>query len=580
VGDVVKARAWRGDELVDLPAVRVRPGPGCTTVDWGAEAARCQVYVQYADASAKAAAQAVQRALGAVCEVAEGLDRKPVDRWAVRYFHAEDRGDAERVWRATRAEAPDVLLQDLSAQYPDAPLGQIEVWVPTEKPPDCVLAANSLSGKSSATELLAREVKERCRSLEIVFLDVEVDPWTIGFVQPAWEAAARRLAKQVRHYPKADAELPPWQVVKVSPGPGERSDVLYFFGDKSYTMLDLEAVGGSATAVAVDGGEAKALPATWALPAGSHRLAVGGGPEETVNLEADVDTRRCWQPKEQRWTEGPCQRPFNIPVVTFGPATFTMGSPADEEGRDENETQHKVTVPRRFALATTEVSQGLYREVMGTNPSRWDNGIGDDLPVNMVSWLDAVKFCTKLSLREGLTPAYSAPGEVDAWEAEDVVWAPAADGWRLPTEAEWELAARAAGEGVYGSTSEPAEVCRFANVADASAKAKGVGFGDERFPCDDGFVWLAPVGSLRAQAGLHHMLGNVWELTWDWYAEDITGETMDAGGPAGGVYRVYRGGSFNDPPRDVRVAGRTWFDPSFPYVYLGFRLARSLPSAL
>ena len=328
----------------------------------------------------------------------------------------------------------------------------------------------------------------------------------------------------------------------------------------------------------VDGVAQGKTPLTVAVAPGLRVLQFGEVQTTITAVDKDV---WCARMGAQEVARGPCGPRLRIDTVSFGPASFVMGSPGDEVGRDGDEGQHTVRVPRRFALATTEVSQGLYRAVMGVNPSYEGNGIGDELPVNRVSWLDAVKFCTKLSVSQGLRPAYTAPGEVDTWEDADAVrWDPEADGWRLPTEAEWELAARAAGNEAYGSTSDPAQVCTFANVADEAAKAAGVGWSEEWFPCGDGFAKLAPVGSLAPQAGLHQMLGNVWEWTWDRYAEDITGERVDRGGPSVGVHRVGRGGSFGDPPRNVQVADRGEVDPSYRRPGVGFRLARSLPSAL
>jgi formylglycine-generating enzyme required for sulfatase activity len=246
-------------------------------------------------------------------------------------------------------------------------------------------------------------------------------------------------------------------------------------------------------------------------------------------------------------------------LVEIPEGSFWMGSPEDEAGRDVDETRHRVTLTRPFMLATTEVTQGLYREVMGTLPecTLGERQAGDNLPMHCVSWDDAVAFAAKLSKMDGL---------------------PAGQGYRLPTEAEWEYAARAGASHVYAGISETAEVCGFANVADATAKAANPEW--TTFDCTDGRSGLAPVGSYRANAwGLFDMTGNVWEWTADWYG-DYAGPATDPSGPPSGSNRVYRGGSWWSVPAHARVAYRFSSDSSYLLDLQGFRLARSLPSAL
>jgi formylglycine-generating enzyme required for sulfatase activity len=123
--------------------------------------------------------------------------------------------------------------------------------------------------------------------------------------------------------------------------------------------------------------------------------------------------------------------------------SFTMGSPEREEGRFDNETQHQVTLTRDFYMAKYEVTQGQWEELMGTSledqnnvsDSPGINGSGSNYPMYHVSWYDSVEYCNALSRREGLTPVYSGTGE-------NINCNFNADGYRLPTEAEWEYAAR------------------------------------------------------------------------------------------------------------------------------------------
>ena len=112
--------------------------------------------------------------------------------------------------------------------------------------------------------------------------------------------------------------------------------------------------------------------------------------------------------------------------------TFTMGSPDSEAWRSADETQHSVTVSD-FYMSAYEVTQQEYQEVIGDNPSNFS---GENLPVENISWLDAVAYCNARSEREGLTPAYTIDGTSVSWDR-------SANGYRLPTEAEWEYACRA-----------------------------------------------------------------------------------------------------------------------------------------
>jgi formylglycine-generating enzyme required for sulfatase activity len=118
--------------------------------------------------------------------------------------------------------------------------------------------------------------------------------------------------------------------------------------------------------------------------------------------------------------------------VLIPAGTFTMGSPASEVDRSSNETQHQVTLSS-FYMGRYEVTQKEWVAVMGSNPSYFK---GDDLPVEQVSWYDVIDYCNKRSIKEGLTPAYTVSGTTVTcnWKA---------NGYRLPTEAEWEYACRA-----------------------------------------------------------------------------------------------------------------------------------------
>lgn len=139
----------------------------------------------------------------------------------------------------------------------------------------------------------------------------------------------------------------------------------------------------------------------------------------------------CSEAHIDKEPEQPPVTPSDPPVeqgdfVQINGGSFTMGSPEDERWRENDEVQHQVTVGP-YLIAKYEVSQADYRSVTGVNPSYFQ---GDNRPVEMVSWYDAVRFCNALSLSEGLEPAYSIDGTEVTWNRE-------ANGYRLPTEAEW-----------------------------------------------------------------------------------------------------------------------------------------------
>jgi len=258
-----------------------------------------------------------------------------------------------------------------------------------------------------------------------------------------------------------------------------------------------------------------------------------------------------------------------LTMIRIEPGSFTMGSPKGTRGRTVDETQHAVTLTQPFELAATEVSQGLYRAVMGRNPSL---SVGSDkkkmvsekLPVQGVSFLDAVRFCNGLSALDQLSPAYAVDGVTVTLDSD-------ADGYRLPTEAEWEYAALAGQEQLWAGASAPADACAISNVSDQALGTPG------GFPCSDGHASKAPVGSLPANAwGLHDMTGNVWEWVFDIHGMHPDASVSDPTGAAQGSDRVYKGGSWLDGPDASRVAVRRHGDPGELSIQLGFRLARSV----
>ena len=243
-------------------------------------------------------------------------------------------------------------------------------------------------------------------------------------------------------------------------------------------------------------------------------------------------------------------------MVLVKGGTFQMGSPASEAERDADETLHEVTV-QDFLMSATEVSQQEYESVMGTNPSERK---GSSLPVENVTWYDAVAYCNALSQRDGLTPCYNISGTTVTWRLD-------ANGYRLPTEAEWEYAAR-------GGKQTPFNFGDYVHDSDANCyNAYGYN-NDASGHWVNGYLQhTVEVTEYPANAyGLHNMHGNVAEWTWDWYAE--YGANTEEG-----RYKVVRGGGWNDFPKHIRSAYRSAFPADVPLYATGFRVVRSVVTA-
>jgi formylglycine-generating enzyme required for sulfatase activity len=208
-----------------------------------------------------------------------------------------------------------------------------------------------------------------------------------------------------------------------------------------------------------------------------------------------------------------------------------------------------------------EVTQKEYQEVMGTNPSNFKGDLpaqAGNLPVEQVSWYDAVEYCNKRSQKEGLTPAYTINGT-------NVTWNRNANGYRLPTEAEWEYACRAGTVSPFSTGN---------NITTSQANYDG------NYPYNNNAKGeyrqkTTPVGSFQANPwGLHDMHGNVWEWCWDWKGDYPSGAQSDPVGASSGSNRVIRGGSWGNLGRNLRSADRGSYTPSNRNYIIGFRLVR------
>jgi formylglycine-generating enzyme required for sulfatase activity len=258
-------------------------------------------------------------------------------------------------------------------------------------------------------------------------------------------------------------------------------------------------------------------------------------------------------------------------MVWIKSGNFTMGSPEREVNRDKDETQHQVTLTG-FYMGKYPVTQAQYEAVMGTNPSCFKTPVSPETdtgkrPVEQVRWYDAIEFCNKLSMNEGLNPAYRIGGSTNPaeWKAvptttNDATWdgveiVVGSNGYRLPTEAQWEYACRAGTATAYNTG---------ATISGSTGWYR-----------DNSGDRTHSVGEKPANAyGLYDMHGNVWEWCWNWYGTYANVAQTDPTEAVSGYSRVRRGGSWDSYGRLLRSAYRDYGNPYSRYDDIGFRLVR------
>jgi formylglycine-generating enzyme required for sulfatase activity len=355
----------------------------------------------------------------------------------------------------------------------------------------------------------------------------------------------RRWADEIRQHGTSDAALDLLSSCFES-NPAHRPDDAIVLAEMLEAISSSPAKKNDASQLATPHVETKSSPSVAARPRTS--------PARTVRAPRSIE------PAVAPAVASPRSEPEFITTKTGGiklkliPAgEFMMGSEEGQGSSDEH-PRHRVRITRPFYLAVHEVTQDQYEIIMGRNPSHFSpNGEGKDKiagvstgahPVENVSWLDAVRFCNKLSDKERLNPFYHVAGETVAV----VSWSGV--GYRLPTEAEWE----------YASGGDQEDLSSSAWHNQNSGRA------------------THPVGQKRPnRLGLYDMIGNVGEWCWDSYDGGFYNQSPseDPRGPSGTSPRVFRGGGWYDFPRFCRSASRSWDAPSSRDNSLGFRVARS-----
>jgi len=242
------------------------------------------------------------------------------------------------------------------------------------------------------------------------------------------------------------------------------------------------------------------------------------------------------------------EEPLNLSIemVLVEGGTFHIGS---STGADDEKPVHEVILDS-FWMGKYEVTQKEWESVMGTNPSKFK---GETLPVETVSWRDIIRFCNQLSLKDGLEPVYSFSGEIIDCDFTK-------NGYRLPTEAEWEYAARGGQNSMgytYSGANDPEPVAWFRKNSGKKTH---------------------PVGTKQPnELGLYDMSGNVWEWCWDRYDGNYYAQSPSKNpkGKSEGSYRVLRGGSWRFEEEYLQTTKRNYGDSSNTNNHRGFRLVRT-----
>jgi len=284
-------------------------------------------------------------------------------------------------------------------------------------------------------------------------------------------------------------------------------------------------------------------------------ITVVGCTGKVTVFEDDIDSADTAVPVDTADTadtgepDEPAPAPYTtwLDPVSLDGGTFEMGCtrPAEWPCEDDERPSHTVTLAP-FQILRTEVPRGMYRSLTGSAP-RPPGCTQDDCVLAGVTWHEAVAFCNLVSEAEGLTPAYQISGTTVTWDT-------SADGWRLPTESEWEYAARGNRDLLYAGSSDLDQVA----WTDDNSGGRPHVFG-EKAPNDYDLV---------------DMSGNVWEWVWDGYGAYPDSPTENPQGDATSATKVVRGGGWNSIGDDARVSARAHQAPAYAELDLGFRIVR------
>ncbi len=269
-------------------------------------------------------------------------------------------------------------------------------------------------------------------------------------------------------------------------------------------------------------------------------------------------------------------------TVIIDAGEFLMGSSLKEPGHRVDEVPHLVQISQPFLLGKHEVTQRQFEQIMAFTPSHFMNTAEgktkvlkldtNEFPVERVSWFDAIAFCNQLSKKDGYSPYYKMTNvQHDGHSIKQAVLTiEGGNGYRLPTEAEWEYACRASSTQRFhfGSTSSSKKanfIARGPSIYGSRGKEVSMGR-------------TTKVGSYPPNHwGLHDMHGNVAEWCWDWYSKDYYTHSLPKNplGPNSGHHRILRGGSWLVNEASCRSASRFYLTGDQRKYFAGFRVART-----